>query len=52
VLTALDCSASWPHVPIHPSLLDDTEIYDPRVVSELADVVTALAAAAASLRRC
>ncbi len=44
VLTALDCSASWHHVPIHPSLLDGTEIFDTRVVSELADVVMALAA--------
>ena len=44
VLTALDCDASWHHVPIHPSLLDDGEIRDGEAVRELAEVVEALAA--------
>jgi chromate reductase, NAD(P)H dehydrogenase (quinone) len=44
ILRALDCDASWHHVPIHPSLLDDGEIRDGQVVRELAQVVEALAA--------
>jgi chromate reductase, NAD(P)H dehydrogenase (quinone) len=44
VLTALDCDVSWHHVPLHPSLLDDGEIRDGRVIRELAGVVEALAA--------
>ena len=44
VLAALDCGVSWHHVPIHPSLLVDGEIHDPRVVGEIASVLEALAA--------
>ena len=43
VLTALDCSASWHHIPIHPSHLDDGEIHDGDIVGELAAMVEALA---------
>ena len=42
VLTALDCSASWHHIPIHPSRLDDGEIHDGDIVGEFA-MVEALA---------
>jgi chromate reductase, NAD(P)H dehydrogenase (quinone) len=44
VLTALDCDVSWHHVPIHPSLLDDGEIRDGRVIRELVQVVETLEA--------
>jgi NAD(P)H-dependent FMN reductase len=44
VLGALDCDVSWHHVPVHPSLLDEGEIRDERVVRDLGRVLEALAA--------
>jgi chromate reductase, NAD(P)H dehydrogenase (quinone) len=44
VLTALDCDASWHHVPIHPSLLDQGQIRDEPIIRELVRVVETLAA--------
>jgi NAD(P)H-dependent FMN reductase len=44
VFTALDCDASWHHVPIQPSLLHDGRIHDESLSRELVRVVEALAA--------
>ena len=41
--SALDRSASWHHIPIHRSHLDDGEIHDEDIVGQLAAMVEALA---------
>lgn len=52
VLDALDCRASWHHIPIHPSLVEDGELHEARVVADLLHVVRAAGRApAASLRQ-